>query len=283
MNESLNGSPDNESPWTSQSIADMGEEVPQWITTNQQSVMRLHSPLLDRRQDARSKPGCHSDIKGKFPVISTDSLLTVLSVQEQQFLNALDFSEEVEDMIPIQYTNTCEWILKQPQFDQWRHSDNVNHHSLWILGSPGSGKSVLAKFILSKLRETRALESVSSVACLALGHFLDARSSQGAKILVLVKSLLHQLLSAEPTLFRNVHSKSVFRDSEKTLSSLYDIFLNALQDRAALHTYVVIDGYDECASELKHELLKLVKNIESMPGVKLLCTSRELPQLAAFG
>ena len=208
--------------------------------------------------------------------------LSVCIEQERRFLKALDFDTTAEDVIPLQYRSTCEWILGNPEFHEWKNKEEKRTCSLWIFGKPGSGKSVLAKFILGHLRESTVeslQEPTQAPTCLALGYFMDARSPQKANTLAMVRSLLHQLLSRDDTLFRHVYGKPVFWDQMKTLVSLRDILLNVLQDRAQDRTFIVLDAFDECDPDTEADLMMLIQDLKSIQGVKLLCTSRHFQRL----
>ena len=51
-------------------------------------------------------------------------------------------------MIPNNSPGTCNWILNSSRYKEWQDS---NVSMLWLKGSPGAGKSVLAKFIFRTL------------------------------------------------------------------------------------------------------------------------------------
>jgi hypothetical protein len=39
---------------------------------------------------------------------------------------------------------TCDWILDVPEYGQWKNASPVKGPTLWCVGNPGIGKSVLS-------------------------------------------------------------------------------------------------------------------------------------------
>jgi len=51
--------------------------------------------------------------------------------------------------------NTCDWIKMDTQFREWfNSSDSPSSRTLWFHGVPGSGKSVLASYIVNYIKDT---------------------------------------------------------------------------------------------------------------------------------
>src|SRR5436190_211859 len=83
--------------------------------------------------------------------------------------------------------NTCNWILRHPNYSAWLHQ----HGLLWIKGNPGTGKSAFMKFALRKFKERGSGEGPIVAAFFFHGSgSLLQRSPVG-----LFRSLLHQLLT----------------------------------------------------------------------------------------
>jgi hypothetical protein len=39
---------------------------------------------------------------------------------------------------------TCDWIIDVPEYGQWKNASPVKSPTLWCIGDPGIGKSVLS-------------------------------------------------------------------------------------------------------------------------------------------
>src|SRR5436190_21645406 len=79
-------------------------------------------------------------------------IIIELSDDEARFIKALNAPDyvavrmdKVEDPAP----GTFHWFLKEESFRSWLSKDQSS--MLWIRGSPGQGKTVLSKFLLSHL------------------------------------------------------------------------------------------------------------------------------------
>ncbi|MCJ1388247.1 hypothetical protein MMC18_001092 [Xylographa bjoerkii] len=112
-------------------------------------------------------------------------------------LNSLRYEgvHERRDQVSNSLDGTNQWIWSHPRYVAWELEDSS---ILWIEGKAGSGKSTLAKAIQNKLR----------VRCeLMVDHFYSSRQGAiGTSHIMMLRSLLYQLLTADPTLFRCVQT-----------------------------------------------------------------------------
>ncbi|KAH6620967.1 hypothetical protein B0J18DRAFT_212304 [Chaetomium sp. MPI-SDFR-AT-0129] len=115
---------------------------------------------------------------------------------EQLYFTKID--ERLTNLTTAQ-GKTCRWFLSKPEYTSWRNPANQpdNGGFLWIRGHPGTGKSILMKFLFedvkSKIKHD-ASQIVLSFFFLARGE-LDEKSTPG-----LYRSLLHQLFQMAPDL-----------------------------------------------------------------------------------
>lgn len=85
---------------------------------------------------------------------------------KEQLMAALHFPEMFSRFENIQdpHNDTFDWVLKPPKRDQQRWSSFVGwlHQAgglYWISGKPGSGKSVLTKYLTQNAQQTRGAGS----------------------------------------------------------------------------------------------------------------------------
>ena len=78
-----------------------------------------------------------------------------LTGEERLRIQALTHTplNEVRNRINSPCAGTIRWFLESSKFTSWRDSPGTS--GLWITGPPGSGKSVLAKFIIQHLEDRR--------------------------------------------------------------------------------------------------------------------------------
>lgn len=92
---------------------------------------------------------------------------------------------------------TCQWLLQDPVYEQWKTGDRG---LLWIKGKPGSGKSTLLRYALKNTTEAE-----SKCAVLILSFFFHGRGAELQRTPSgLFRSLLHQILSQIPGALRGV-------------------------------------------------------------------------------
>lgn len=75
-------------------------------------------------------------------------------------------------------SGTCEWSTRYPNINEWLHSNTIETSRLWLHGGPGTGKSVLASYLLEKKKIKRSQDEVVLYAfCQAQGNVKATASS----------------------------------------------------------------------------------------------------------
>ncbi|KAM0257729.1 hypothetical protein ACHAQJ_004180 [Trichoderma viride] len=78
--------------------------------------------------------------------------MTRLEHQYIRNLRAPDYEAFRNYKIGNRTQGTLDWFLHNQQYQSWKSKDATS--VLWIRGSPGQGKTMLAKFILEKLEDS---------------------------------------------------------------------------------------------------------------------------------
>jgi ankyrin repeat protein len=191
-------------------------------------------------------------------------------------------------MIPNNTPGTCEWVLISRPFTAWLSGAEPN---LRILGDPGVGKTVLAKYLYRQLREVFS-DSVDSLHTHRpqwashdsinlsrprhiLAYFFDVKTSSRNGGFSVLQSLLYQILSKEPDLFKYIHKKPLFSRPQQTKFSQYVEILNRiLRDPSLQGTVIILDALDECDEEYGETISKVLSALVEQQGIQLLVTSR---------
>jgi hypothetical protein len=175
-----------------------------------------------------------------------------------------------------------EWIWSYGPYVEWaRELSGI----LWIQGKPGSGKSVLAKTISSRLTRT------SGTHPWIIAHwFYNARGGQSnTSHTSMLRAILYQILDQDRRLFR--YYQDAYRDLEwdfyEELASIFSAIAKGGPDVPQI--MCIIDAMDESSDEpvgeetdsLKspktlEKILELLENSINTPGsrVKILILSR---------
>jgi hypothetical protein len=207
---------------------------------------------------------------------------TVL-ISYQECLESLQFETMFARREQIAYaeSGSNEWIWSYGPYVEWtRELSGI----LWIQGKPGSGKSVLAKTISSRLTRT------SGIHPWIIAHwFYNARGGQSnMSHTSMLRAILYQILDQDRRLFR--YYQDAYRDPEwfyKRLASIFSAIAKGGPDVPQI--MCVIDAMDESSDEPVAEetdplnspktlekILELLENSINIPGssVKLLILSR---------
>ncbi|EFW99751.1 nacht and ankyrin domain containing protein [Grosmannia clavigera kw1407] len=176
---------------------------------------------------------------------------TVLSdVEKKQLLSSLEFDEidARHQTIKAAHDKTCTWLLDKPEYVDWCDAKKLPEHRgfLWIKGKPGTGKSTLMKFCISKARERMKRTALIFFFFNARGHDLE-KSTEG-----MYRSILFQLLRRFPKLldvFDTLGLVSLHLERHQwTIEPLKALFKTAVQSLKGKGTSLVcfIDALDEC-------------------------------------
>ena len=141
--------------------------------------------------------------------------------------------------------NTCTWLTKQAEYLQWLELHNVaDHYGLfWVKGHPGTGKSVLIKYLVD-LAQALPQTIVISFFFNARGHNME-RSTTG-----MYRSLVYQLLGLVPQLQTFLDYMNVSEDPNYfSLPVLQGLFQQLLKSCGRYSVFCFVDALDECLEE----------------------------------
>ena len=139
--------------------------------------------------------------------------------------------------------------------------------TVFVTASGGQGKSVIAKSILTWLRNNVAIPGSHNV----LRFFCKARAGQDTSSSI-VSSLLFHILSVRRDLLQRVFptydilSQGDLRSNKLSFESLWQLLVSVTSEISMSDTYVVIDGLNECSIKSQTELLECVRSMTTPRG-----------------
>ena len=188
------------------------------------------------------------------------------------------FTEIRHNKISEPCSDTGKWLLGLEVFTSWR--DGPQNSLLWVKGSPGQGKSVLAKLVTKHLEDKASKEK-----CAVIYFFCYAQEESFSRASDILRALIIQLVDCQeqfkhlPTEFTK-DSKSFFT---APLAQLWELFQKLVMQKLQLtnkcqRIYCVIDALDECSqdNDQRSDLLRYFVGLLSKEQmhVKILITSR---------
>lgn len=206
----------------------------------------------------------------------------------QECLRTLSFTETSHryNNIPSPHKSTCKWILERDTagFPEWKEN---GHGIFWIKGKPGSGKSVLLKYLLSEAR--RHAQTPQSVA----GFFFNGRGFPlEHSIEGMIRSLLVQLLPHFPPsipVVMELHNQKLANSEggqflgpiEWSRSDLQQALISVIGTISATQRALLfVDALDECDGPVMDTVAFLQELINQSSAqeanIKICVTSRSV-------
>ena len=153
---------------------------------------------------------------------------------------------------PPAVEGTCRWVLDHPKFQDWLRSPEAAF--LWISGDPGSGKSVLASFLIDTLSEMRKTTDMNVCYFFFKSDNLEQSSAVNA-----LQAILHQLFVQQGGLASSgVHLLQ--GKALENMSHLWQALLFLTRLDATKTTICIIDAVDECAPKSRKDLLSRISS-----------------------
>lgn len=170
-------------------------------------------------------------------------LRTKFSLMEAEYIASLkapDYTAFRNLKIDNPTTGTLGWFLELQQFSSWSKAQESS--VLWVNGSPGQGKTIVAKFLLAYLEDLQ--HSLNHRTTVIYFFFYDQDDSYRT-VSAAVRSLIKQLLSTQGA-FDVISDQLNIKASTISDESAWDILEELLRSPVFGTIYCVIDALDEC-------------------------------------
>lgn len=232
---------------------------PNYVTVR--NYLKSHMSKLFIRQSQRASTGSRTPIE----TIDLESFFAITDPPDTDYIFFRD-----------RWTpGTCEWVLQEPAFNRWLEDADDGPQLLWLHSPGGSGKSILASFIVNHLVE-------SGVCC----QYVFVRFGDQAKksLSLLLRSLAFQMAQVLPS-FRNALSnvsRTVKLRGGADPQTIWQRIFKAVLLRIELSDplYWVIDGLDEC--DASRQAIKLFAEVlRGSSPIRILAISRRTPDIEA--
>lgn len=175
---------------------------------------------------------------------------------------------------------SCEWIEVRDDFKEWldpkvgidpSQSHQYTPSVYWLIGNPGSGKTVLAAHIVSLL-------AARNLSC-GFYHFHAGKHALQS-LAGCLRSTAFQMATRSSTIrnaLSNLTAEGATFDHDDARAVWLTIFTPVILQQAGIGTqYWVFDALDECIGY--PELFTFLKGLRSAFPLKIFITSRKLPE-----
>jgi ankyrin repeat domain-containing protein 50 len=98
-----------------------------------------------------------------------------MSKEVRLWLQPSDNAGDWRKLQQIQTPETCTWLLGKDKYNTW--ADAPESSILWIYDNPGSGKSVLASYIIEQLRPKDGASAIPLIYFFCSGRNESRRAS----------------------------------------------------------------------------------------------------------
>ncbi|KAF9631056.1 hypothetical protein BFW01_g1918 [Lasiodiplodia theobromae] len=164
------------------------------------------------------------------------------------------------------------WILKNVVFQEWRHGDDSQIRMLWVTGDAGKGKTMALCGIIDELQKSD--ESIN-----LLYFFCQAGDDRVNSATAVLRGWLYLLMEQQPSLIPYVCTKYQLDGREcfegaNAWVALSKLFTAVLQDERLKETYLIIDGLDECTTDLSKLLDFIHQTSQLLSPLKFIILSR---------
>ena len=146
----------------------------------------------------------------------------------------------------------------------------------WIEGKPGSGKSTLMKFLCQDQETLEMLKRWQPCVVILSYFFWHAGNFMQKSLMGLLRSLMYQLLSTEPSTIEDF--MKIFPEMEKNsihhwrISSLRNAFIGLVK-MSLRPICIFLDGLDECEGD-QRQLISLIGTLLELRHIKICVSSR---------
>jgi hypothetical protein len=187
-------------------------------------------------------------------------------------LSPIDFAPQQHDIITRKEDGTGQWFLNSAEVGAWQQGTSK---TLFCPGIPGAGKTMAAAIAIEYLCRSAESEDIG-VAYVFCNYKAQAEHTSYA----LVAALLKQFTRSRPNQAGVVVQMYEKHQKQNTKPPLNEITA-ALQTVCSSYpaAYVVLDALDECRNSTRDEVLNILRQLQMKADVRLLCTSRFIPEI----
>lgn len=252
-----------------------------------QSALRF---IYDRLQGSSDSPPQATGLSLAHPPGINAPIAAEVLAQRQELIDLLYFDEIDSRLLSLKaaHNKTCLWFLEKEEYRQWLELQNLERHNgfLWIKGKPGSGKSILMKFLESSTR--RSISNDPNRLLISFFFYAPGERLE-TSTLGLYRSLLWQLFRQAPDLQHvldefDFSARCFIKRSGWQSEVLKETIERAIGRLGAGDLSVFIDALDECRDDDVADMVSFFEDLgeraaEANIRLRICFSSRHYPSI----
>jgi Cdc6-like AAA superfamily ATPase len=189
-----------------------------------------------------------------------------------EWISPTDYPAQQSDIIKRRQEGTGQWFMNAREVARWL---NETKTTLFCPGIPGAGKTMVAAIAVDHLLNS-SHNSSYGVAYVYCNYKAQADQDTSGMLAAILKQLIQGRPSAANPVER-LHQKHGNRGTKPSFDEIH----SALRDVLAQYPYVyiVVDALDECQNEARHQLLVNLLGLQKEGDIRLMATSRFVPDV----
>jgi Cdc6-like AAA superfamily ATPase len=234
-------------------------------------LYKIHDGLADLKMATSAIMNTAAVIKNQTIALHDDATIQ----RKREILEWIcpgDHFIQHRDYIDRRQTETGEWFLQDPRYQEWVQSEQS---TLFCPGMPGAGKTMMAALVIDQLlrSEHEAERPVVFIYC-----SYKRQSEQSIKHML--STLLRQSVDFHEGVppivqeFCKVHAR---KRTTPSTQELEQILRDVTKD--LLGITILVDALDECEARTCRSLLSTIEALRAHCKVRFLGTSRPLPEI----
>jgi hypothetical protein len=194
--------------------------------------------------------------------------------ETMEWLSPDSFAAQQSDLITRKQADTGQWFLDSPEFTEWVYGTS---QTLFCPGIPGAGKTMMAAIAVHHLQNTVKTADIG-IAFVYCNYKRQADQTTPNLLAAIIKQLVQDRPSiAQPlsSLYDQHRPKRTRPLLEELLSVLHSVLAKYSK------VYVVLDALDECSEQdgTRSQLLRLCRRLQQKYDLRLMATSRQIPDI----
>ncbi|OIW25252.1 hypothetical protein CONLIGDRAFT_718123 [Coniochaeta ligniaria NRRL 30616] len=245
------------------------------LDADHRNVCKFHSPSDPNYIAVREALGSVMDtILGRISAKNVHETTRAMRQIESYLGMPARPDDDLKNVKESRIEGSCEWFAERDAFQRWADPDSADPSSVyWVSANPATGKSVLSGYVINALTDL-------SLDCSY--YFFRHGDKDKSTVSGCLRSLLYQmaLRSADVRqMLLSMMEKAVSLDKDdcKVIWRKQVWPIISHMSTAGTVRYWVFDALDECAGF--EPLFSIMASLDRNPRVRILITSRRLPEI----